>query len=156
MLELRISSCCTPSDQVITFGAIWSGIRLPVAARAAACVVGGTLTCSNPPPARNPVPLAHHAGGLGNEQVIAGFCSVCNCGGRLLIAKLFGTTSYAICPPPRMDHLPLPVGSHANPRCGPKLFLSDLGLRKIIPRAGSSAMAFSACFPSSLGTPLYS
>ena len=36
---------------------------------------------------------AHHAGAPGSEQVIAGFCSVCSCGGRVLVAKLLGITS---------------------------------------------------------------
>src|SRR5258708_26509739 len=55
-----------------------------------------------------------------------------------------------------MDHLPWPVGSQANPTCGPKLFVSEFGLRKINPTAGSFAIAFSACFPSSRGTPDHS
>src|ERR1700740_3603125 len=124
MLELRNSSCCTPSDQVITFGATWSGFRFAVAARAAPGVVGGTFSCSKPPAARKPWPVAHRAGGEAEPQDTEGLCSVCNCGGRLLMAKLFGTTSYAICPPPRIAHLPVPVGSPAKPRGGPKLFLS--------------------------------
>src|SRR5258706_7102495 len=55
-----------------------------------------------------------------------------------------------------MDLLPCPVGSQANPTCGPKLLVSDVGLRKIKPTAGSFAIAFSACFPSSRGTPDHS
>src|SRR6266404_7884799 len=104
MFELRNSSCCTPSDQVITFGATWSGIRFAVAARAAAWVVGGTFSCSNPPPARKPWPVAHQAGGVAEPQETEGLCSVCNCGGRLLMAKLFGTTPYWICSPRRVAH----------------------------------------------------
>src|ERR1700681_2212172 len=99
-------------------------MKLPVAARASACVVGGTFTCRRPPPARKPAPLTHQAGAPGSEQVIAGFCSVWSCGGRLLMAKLLGTTSYDICAPPRTAHRPRPVGSHANPTCGPMLFVS--------------------------------
>src|ERR1700687_5573714 len=119
MLESRITWCCTLRDHVMTLGSTWSGMRLAVFARAAACVVGGTLTVSKPPPDRKPWPesvwagfqVAHQAGRPGSPQVMAGFCSVCRCGGRLLMAKLLGVTSYAIPAPPRMAHLPWPVGS---------------------------------------------
>ncbi len=168
ILVSRTNSCWTPSDHVITFGSTMSRINACVLARASAVVVGGTLNCRRPPPERNPGPGVglppttgpdvHHAGGGGlvEEQVAFVFCSVCNSGGRLLMAKLRGMTSYAIWPPPRMDHLPWPVGSQANPTCGPKLFVSEFGLRKINPTAGSFAIAFSACFPSSRGTPDHS
>src|ERR1700726_3980527 len=63
-LVSRNNSCCTPSDQLITFGSTWSGMIFPVAARASACVVGGTFTCNKPPPTRNPGPLGHQEGGL--------------------------------------------------------------------------------------------
>src|ERR1700730_1747857 len=131
-------------------------MKLPVAARASAWVAGGTFTCKSPPPARKPTPVGHQAGAPGNEQVMAGFCSVCSCGGRLLMAKLLGMTSYEICAPPRTAHRPRPVGSQANPKCGPKLLVSDLGLRKNNPAAGSSAMALRACLASSRGTPDHS
>jgi len=85
------------------FGETRSGIKLEVAARASACVDGGTLTCSRPPPARNPCPelmvvglgshVSHQAGRPDKAQVTAGFCSVCSCGGKLLMAKLLGITS---------------------------------------------------------------
>ncbi len=100
-------------------GSTRSRMMLPVLARAAACVVGGTLVVSKPPPARNPCPesvrllfhVAHHAGAPTKAQVTAGDCSVCNSGGRALIAKLLGITSYAIPAPPRTAHFPRPVGS---------------------------------------------
>src|SRR5215470_9136141 len=161
MLLSLSSSCCTPSDHVMTFGSTMSRINACVAALASAVVVGGTLTCRRPPPARKPGPglpplEVHQAGAPGSAQVRVGFCSVCNSGGKLLIAKLRGITSYAIWPPPLMDHLPWPVGSQANPTCGPKSLVSDFGLRKIRPTAGSFAIAFRACFPSSRGTPDHS
>src|SRR5580704_12914359 len=131
-------------------------MKLLVAARAAAWVVGGTFTCRRPPPARKPTPEPHQAGAPGSEQVMAGFCSVWSSGGRLLMAKLLGMTSYEICPPPRTAHRPRPVGSQANPRCGPKLLVSDFGLRKNKPAAGSSEMALRACLASSRGTPDHS
>ncbi len=85
--------CCTPSDQVKILGSTMSGMKLLVAARASAWVTGGTLTWSNPPPARNPVPVAHQAGAPESAQVIDGFCSVCSWGGRELVGKLLGITS---------------------------------------------------------------
>src|ERR1700676_527291 len=148
------------------FGETRSKIIFPVLARAAAVVVGGTLVVSSPPPARNPCPelttlgleshVAHQAGLPGRPQVMAGFCSVCSSGGNALIAKLLGITSYATPAPPRIDHLPLPVGSNAKPSRGAKLFLSGLGARKKMPSAGSSAMALSVCRLSPSGTPTYS
>src|SRR2546430_9719612 len=136
MLVSLNTSCCTPSDQVITFGSTMSRINACVGFRAPAVVVGGTLTCRRPPPARKqepglpPGPEVHHAGEPGSAHVSVGFCSVCNSGGKLLTAKFVGITSYAIWPPPRMDHFPRPVGSHAKPTRGPKLLVSDFGLRK--------------------------
>src|SRR5262249_7533833 len=117
MLLSRRSSCCTPSVQEMTFGATRSGIKLDDFARAAAWVAGGTFVCNSPPPARKPCPesvragfqVLHQAGRPASAQVIEGFCSVCNCGGKLLIAKLLGMTSYAIPAPPRIAHLPRPV-----------------------------------------------
>src|SRR5258706_3873119 len=114
-------------------------MRLCVAALASFWVVGGALTVKRPPPAKKPWPesttvglelhVLHQAGLPGSAQVIAGFWSVCNCGGRLLIAKLLGVTSYAIPAPPRMAHLAWPVGSYANPRRRAKLFISGFGAR---------------------------
>src|SRR5262249_46007048 len=99
MLVSLNTSCCTPRDQVITFGSTMSRINACVAALASAVVVGGTFTCRRPPPARKPGPgvppgpEVHHAGAPDSLQVNVGFCSVCNCGGRLLFAKLSGMTS---------------------------------------------------------------
>src|SRR6267154_4153336 len=130
-------------------------MRLWVAALASACVVGGALTVKRPPPAKKPWPelttvglgsqVLHHAGLPESAHVIAGFCSVWSCGGRLLIAKLLGVTSYAIPAPPRMAHLPWPVGSYANPRRGAKLLISGLGARKKRPSAGSSEIPLMDC-----------
>src|SRR5215467_469916 len=101
MLLSRTSSCCTPRVQVMIFGETRSGIRLEVLARASAWLAGGTLVCSKPPPARKPCPesifdgsqAVHQAGAPGRAQVTEGFCSVCSCGGKLLMAKLLGITS---------------------------------------------------------------
>src|ERR1700719_1326798 len=101
MLLSRRIWCCTPKVQEMIFGATRSGMKLEVFARASACVIGGTLVCRRPPPARKPCPelvwaefqVAHHAGAPGRAQVTTGFCSVCNWGGKLLMAKLLGMTS---------------------------------------------------------------
>src|SRR5262245_7433177 len=65
--------------------------------------------------------------------------------------------------PPRSDHFPLPVGSNAKPRRGAKLFLSDLGARKINPfgrycdvQLGQSAILFNCCRVERYGTPNHS
>src|SRR5215468_2241427 len=139
----------------------------PVAARASACVTGGTFTCSSPPNCRNPCPavglvglaglnVAHHCGAPASAHVRTGFCSDCNWGGKLLLAKLFGTTSYARPAPPRTAHLPFPRGSQAKPNLGAKLLVSGFGARKNSPSAGSSEIPLMACKFSSRGTPLYS
>src|ERR1700720_480607 len=167
MLLSRNSSCCTPNVQVITFGETRFGMSDCVAARASACVTGGTFTCSNPPNCRKPWPavglvglaaskVAHHCGAPASAQVSPGFCSDCNCGGKLLIAKLFGMTSYARPAPPRTAHFPFPWGSQAKPNLGAKLLVSGFGARKNSPLAGSSETPLMACKFSSRGTPLYS
>src|SRR5260370_42603824 len=103
-----------------------SRINACVAALASAVVVGGTFTWRSPPvwrkpgPGLPPGPEVHHAGAPDSLQVSVEFWSVCNSGGRLLIAKLSGITSQAICPPPRIDHLPRPVAPQAKPKRGPK------------------------------------
>src|SRR5260370_25575100 len=106
------NSCWTPSDQVITFGSTMSKINACVLARASAVVVGGTLNCRRPLPARNPGPGAglpptiaphvHHAGGGGfvEEQVAFVFCSICNSRGRLWWARVTGLPSHAYVPLP--------------------------------------------------------
>src|SRR5260370_22869087 len=102
ILVSRTNSCWTPSDHVITFGSTMSRINACVAALASAVVVGGTFSWSRPPVARKPGPgvppgpEVHHAGAPDDLQVSVWFCSDCNSGGRLLIAKLRGMTSYAI------------------------------------------------------------
>src|SRR5258705_2761386 len=167
MLLSRNSSCCTPNVQVMTFGDTWFGISDCVAARASARVTGGTFTCNNPPNCRKPCPAAglvglaglkfvHHWGAAASAQVSPGICSDCNCGGKLLIAKLFGLTSYARPAPPRTAHFPFPRGSQAKPSLGAKLLMSGFGARKNSPIAGSSETALMACKFSSRGTPLYS
>src|SRR5258708_39593152 len=122
-------------------------MRLWVAALLSACVFGGALTVKRLTPAKKPWPelttvglgseVLHHAGLPESAHVIAGFCSVWSCGGRLLIAKLFGVTSYAIPAPPRMAHLPWRVGSYANPGRGAMLLISGVAARQKRPRAES-------------------
>src|SRR2546427_8917145 len=161
MLVSLASSCWTPKVQLRTFGATASRMREEVSARASACVFG-VMNGDKPPPCKKPCPpfparkSAHHDVAGAIRHVRPALFSNCRWGGWLLVWKLVGLTSEKYPAPPRTDHLPLPVGSHANPMRGAKLFVSGFGAVKNSPIAGSLEMALKACVVASRGTPKYS
>src|SRR3954467_12790940 len=162
MLVSFASSCCTPRDQDCVRGFTASAMMLAVSPRAKATVAGGMKLFGNAPCARKfTTPLlpaakaGHQAGGVASApaQAVSAVKTACCCGGAPLVAKLYGTASYAMPYPPRTAHLPLPVGSHANPMRGAKLLKSSFGLRKMNGEPARLEMAFLALFDALLGRP---
>src|ERR1700722_13088255 len=101
-------------------------MKLVVRARASAWLAGGMYVWGRPPPARNPAPLGllHQRGSGVRGQGEFGLNSLCSCGGKVIDAKFWNLTSYAMPKPPRMEVVPRPKGSYAKPTRGPNLFLS--------------------------------